>query len=77
METPLTVIGWFWRESEKTGKRYLHVFATREIPEGKGYGLEAVHLNLNPEYVKYDPCLNDVIIAIDGRYGVDRIIRLK
>ena len=72
METPIEVIGFETIVGEKsTGVR---VYGLRDITSESGTGKEAVRLYFNPEYCKYEPKLGQKIIAIEGRYGIDRII---
>ncbi len=79
METPVTVIGWetVLQKNEKPGIR---IYGSREVVVGEGQtgeGREAVRIYINPEYCKYSPKIGDVIIAIEGRFGVDRIIKMN
>ena len=75
METPVKVIGWETVISE-SGKTGLRIYGIRELVNKDGIGQEAVRIYINPEYCKYEPELGHMIIAVDGRFGVDRIIRV-
>ena len=78
METPITVIGWEQAPKEKGGFN-IRIYGTRQIVPAEGFeceGTEAVRLYFNPEYCKYQPTIGDVIIAIEGRYGIDRIVKI-
>lgn len=75
MEKPVTVIGWERLVNEETGKVGIRVYGTRPIVGSEDCaGEEAIRIYYNPEYCKYVPQLGQKIIAIQGRYGVDRII---
>ena len=75
MEKLVTVIGWERIKSDETGKVGVRVYGTRPIVGSDDCaGAEAVRVYFNPEYCKYEPQIGDKIIAIDGRFGVDRII---
>lgn len=75
METPVEVIGWemFTQQNRKTGIR---IYGLRELHGEQCEGQEAVRIYINPEYVNYQPELGHKIIAVAGKYGVDRIIRV-
>lgn len=75
METPVKVIGWeiFIQQNGKTGIR---IYGLRELVGENCEGQEAVRIYINPEYVKYQPEIGHQIIAVEGKYGVDRIIRV-
>lgn len=75
METPVKVIGWelVTQQNGKTGTR---IYGIRELIGATATGEEAVRIYINPEYVKYEPEIGHLIIAVEGRYGVDRIIRV-
>lgn len=75
METPVKVIGWELVE-QQNGKTGMRIYGVRDVTSQTGTGQEAVRIYINPEYVKYEPELGHMIIAVDGRYGVDRIIRV-
>ena len=75
METPVEVIG--WEECiQQNGKTGIRIYGLRELIGEKCAGMEAVRIYINPEYVNYQPALGHKIIAVDGKYGVDRIIRV-
>ena len=75
METPVEVIGWekFTQQNGKTGIR---IYGLRELIGDQCAGMEAVRIYINPEYVSYEPEIGHKIIAVEGKYGVDRIIRV-
>lgn len=69
-ETPWKVIGFekFTSAKDEACVR-LYVVRPLSLPEGNtGEGFETHRLFYKPEYVKYDPKINDLIIAIAGRY---------
>ncbi len=73
METPVQVIGWE-NVSQQNGKTGVRIYGTRNVTGEDGEGMEAVRIYINPEYCKYVPVIGHQIIAVEGRYGVDRII---
>lgn len=75
METPVKVIGWE-TVTQQNGKTGLRIYGIRELTSEDAIGREAVRIYINPEYCKYEPELDHMIIAVEGRYGVDRIIRI-
>ena len=75
METPVKVIGWE-TVTQQNGKTGLRIYGVRAVTSSDGIGEEAVRIYINPEYCKYDPEIGHMIIAVEGRYGVDRIIRV-
>lgn len=74
-ETPVKVIGWEMVE-QQNGKTGVRIYGIRNVMGQNGEGEEAVRIYINPEYVKYQPQIGHMIIAVEGRYGVDRIIRV-
>lgn len=76
MDYPWKVVGVEYTVSEKTLKEKVRLHCQREL-QGEGCeGVEVGRIFFDPEYVKYDPHIGDVIIAIDGRFGVDRIVKI-
>lgn len=75
METPVQVIGWE-TVTQQNGKTGVRIYGIRDITGENGVGQEAVRIYINPEYCKYEPEVGHMIIAVEGRYGVDRIIRV-
>lgn len=73
METPVKVIGWENVVSEK-GTPGIRIYGVRQLMSENGSGEEAVRIYINPEYCKYTPVLGHKIIAVEGRFGIDRII---
>ncbi len=73
METPVTVIGWE-NVTQQNGKVGVRIYGTRAVTGDEGEGQEAVRIYINPEYCKYSPVIGQQIIAVEGRYGVDRVI---
>ena len=74
METPIEVIGFERVIGENSGKPGVRVYGMRPITGNNGDGMEACRIYFNPEYCNYEPVLGHKIIAIGGRFGVDRII---
>lgn len=75
METPVKVIGWELVE-QQNGKTGMRIYGIRQLFGEAATGEEAVRIYINLEYVKYEPELGHMIIAVEGRYGVERIIRV-
>lgn len=75
METPVKVIGWE-TVTQQNGKIGMRIYGVRAVTSPDGIGEEAVRIYINPEYCKYEPDIGHQIIAVEGRYGVDRIIRV-
>lgn len=76
MEYPWEVIGFENVISEKTGKPGVRLYVTRPLFAENGTGVEAGRLFYRSEYVQYSPELGHKIIATEGRYGIDRIVRV-
>lgn len=75
---PLKVVGWEMKKSEKSGKVGLLIYAVRDIDVSadsfiEGEGSETCRLYISPEYCKYSPKVGDMIIPVEGRYGIDQI----
>lgn len=52
----------------------LYVERELNLEEGhSGAGVETQRLYFKKKYVKYEPVIGHLIIAIDGRYGVQQI----
>lgn len=75
METPVKVIGWELVE-QQNGKTGMRIYGVRDVASATGTGQESVRIYINPEYVKYQPEIGHQIIAVQGRYGIDRIIKV-
>lgn len=75
METPVKVIGWE-TVTQQNGKTGVRIYGVRDLVSDSGIGQEAVRIYINPEYCKYEPELGHLIIAVEGRFGVGRIIRV-
>lgn len=75
METPVNVIGWEM-VTQQNGKTGIRIYGVRDLITENGAGQEAVRIYINPEFCKYEPDIGHKIIAVEGRYGVDRIIRV-
>lgn len=75
METPVKVIGWEM-VTQQNGKTGIRIYGVRDLVTENGAGQEAVRIYINPEYCKYEPEIGHQIIAVEGRYGVDRIVRV-
>lgn len=74
---PLRVVGWE-KKTTKNGKIGVIIYAVRDVgsdPEAflEGEGSEACRLYINPEYCKYSPKCDDLIIPVEGRFGIDQI----
>lgn len=74
---PLRVVGWE-KKPGKTGKVGIWIYAVRDVDkEAEGFlegdGYEACRLYINPEYCKYQPKGDDLIIPVEGRFGIDQI----
>lgn len=70
METPWKVIGFENWTSEK-GEPCVRLYVARplHLAEGaEGKGFETQRLFYKPQYVKYEPQINHLIIATEGRY---------
>ncbi len=64
--------------SEKTQKPGIRLYVERPLQEGaSGEGIETGRIFFRPEYVKYEPRIGDVILPVEGRYGIDRILRIS
>lgn len=75
---PLRVVGWEKKNSEKSGKVGLLIYAVRDVDQSaenfiEGEGCETCRLYINPEYCKYSPKCDDLIIPVEGRFGIDQI----
>lgn len=78
MEYPWNVIGWEMvpKKNDET-KFNVRLYVERPLDASvNGEGTEAQRLYYNPEYVKYEPHIGDMIIATEGRYGIDRIFKV-
>lgn len=75
METPVKVIGWEM-VTQQNGKTCIRIYGVRDLVTENGAGQEAVRIYINPEYCKYEPEIGHQIIAVEGRYGVARIVRV-
>lgn len=75
MESPVKVIG-FEVVTQQNGKTGIRIYGVRDLSGQDAFGQEAVRIYINPEYCKYEPEIGHLIIAVEGRYGVDRIIRV-
>lgn len=75
---PWIVVGWETGKSEKNGREYVRVYVERDLPDSvTGFGKVVNRIFFYPEYMKdpYEPAIGDQIVPIEGRYGVDQIIR--
>lgn len=74
-ETPWKVVGFEKFVSEK-GTECVRLYVARplSLPEDhSGDGLEVNRLFYKPEYVRYEPKCGHMIIATEGRYGINQI----
>lgn len=74
---PIKVVGWEKRTGKKGGVGY-YIYGVRDVSsdvEGymEGDGSEALRLYINPEYCKYQPKVGDLIVPVEGRFGIDQI----
>lgn len=71
METPWKVIGFEKWKSEK-GEDCVRLYCVRPLvlPDGSvGEGFEVQRHFYKPQYVKYEPVINHLIIVTEGRYS--------
>lgn len=71
METPWKVIG-FEKWTSERGDVCVRLYVVRPLvlADGSaGEGFETQRLFYKPQYVKYDPQINHLIIATEGRYA--------
>lgn len=78
MEYPWNVVGWeMVPKQNDEGKFNVRLYCQRPMADGaNGEGVETGRLFFNPEYVKYSPAVGDMIIATEGRYGIDKIYKV-
>lgn len=74
---PIKVVGWE-KKTGKTGKVGIWIYGEREVQtDAEGYiegeGSEAVRLYINPEYCAYKPNVGELIIPVEGRFGIDQV----
>lgn len=75
METPWKVVGFEKFVSEK-GEDCVRLYVARPLVTVEGHvgeGVETNRLFYKPQYVKYEPQVNHMIIAVEGRYGIGQI----
>lgn len=75
--SPWKIVGWENVVSDKTGKMGIRVYLSREIQSEAGFGQETYKIYFNPEYVKYEPAIGDIIIYTEGRFGIDKIYKIS
>ena len=76
METPWKIVG-FMKWLNENGDECVRLFLQRVFnpsPDQEGAGFEVERKYYRSKYVPYPPVIGDIIVAIDGKYGVDRII---
>lgn len=77
---PWIVVGWEAGKSEKNGRDYLRIYVEKNAgssdPGVTCVGKECNRIFFYTEYVEYEPVLGDLIVTVDGRYGVDKVIKL-
>lgn len=73
---PWIVVGWETGISEKNQREFTRVYVERGISQDvTGFGKETNRIFFYNEYVKYEPAIGDLIVPVEGRYGVDQIIK--
>lgn len=72
---PWIVVGWETGVTEKTGREFYRVHVERDASAEIGFGKEVNRLFYYPEYVEYKPAIGDQIVTVDGRFGIDKIIK--
>ena len=56
-------------------KHNIRLYVQRPLKEGvQGDGLECGRLYYNPDYCQYSPVLGQMIVAVEGRFGLDRVL---
>lgn len=75
MQKPWKVVG-FLKWLNENGEECVRLFVERALdvsPDQEGAGLDVNRLYYKSKYVPYPPKIGDIIIAIDGKYGVNQI----
>lgn len=72
---PWIVVGWETGKSEKNGREFVRVYVEKDCAAEVGFGKETNRIFFYKEYVDYNPAIGDLIVPVDGRYGVDKIIK--
>lgn len=76
MVYPWKVVGFVKWVNEK-GEERVRLYVERQLSMNEnesGKGLEAGRLYFNPQYCKYEPVIGHLIIAQEGRYGIQQIV---
>lgn len=75
---PWIVVGWETGINEKNGREWYRVYVERTCAADVGFGKETNRIYFYTEFLqdKYLPAIGDKIIAIEGRYGVNQIVKL-
>ena len=69
---PWKVIG-FERWKNDKGEGRVRLYVSRDFSPEDGAGVETQRIYFNPQYVKYDPVLEDLIVVSEGKFGVSQI----
>jgi len=76
--TPWKVVG-FEKFKNESGEDCVRVYVVRPLALAEGHqgeGFETQRLYFKPKYVQYEPEVNHLIVAVEGRYGIGQIIVL-
>lgn len=73
MVYPWKVVGWEKWDNEK-GEPRVRLYVERQFEPETGAGVETQRLYFNPAYVSYEPVIGHLIIAQEGRYGIQQIV---
>lgn len=56
-------------------KHNIRLYVQRPLGDGvQGDGLECGRLYYNPDYCQYSPVLGQMIVPVEGRFGLDRVL---
>lgn len=75
MQKPWKIVG-FVKWLNENGEECVRLFLERVFEptdEQEGSGLEADRKYYKMKYVPYPPKIGDIIIAIEGKYGINQI----
>lgn len=73
MVFPWKVVG-FEKWTNDSGEDCVRLYVARDFNPENGAGLETQRLYYKTKYVQYEPVIGHMIIAQDGRYGVQNIV---
>ena len=76
MEFAWKVVGWEACSRKNDPEKFnIRLHCQQPLPDGgSGEGLACKVMYFNPEYVNYSPVIGQMIVATEGRFGIDRII---